>query len=343
MLESVWFALAVLTIAAYVVADGFDFGAGMLHLLVAKTDSERRTVFAAIGPFWDGNEVWLIATGGVLFLAFPRVLAAGLSGFYLPIMLMIWCLIARGIAIEFRSHHENSLWRSFFDVTFCGASALLPLLLGTALGNLVRGLPLDASGYLQMPLFTNLLPTLPVGVFDIYTASVGCFAMVCLGAHGATFLVVKTDGILQQRARRYALRLWWIVWGAIVPITWGTAQVNPGLLHQFLDRPVCWLLALVWIGSLAVAPWSLRRGAERLAFVASCCFLLGLLAATAACLFPVLLHSRLDSSFDLTVQNSAAGGHSLRVGLWWWGLGIPLALGYTALLVRLHRGKVSVV
>ena len=145
-MEALWFALAAVMVAIYVVMDGFDFGAGLLHPGVAKTDSERRQVLAAIGPFWDGNEVWLLAAGGVLFLAFPKVLAAGLSGFYLAIYLLLWVLILRGIAIEFRSLIRDAMWRRFWDGTFAAASLLAPVLLGAALGNVLRGVPLGAGG-----------------------------------------------------------------------------------------------------------------------------------------------------------------------------------------------------
>ena len=143
-METLWFVIVSLVLAVYVVLDGFDFGAGALHLFVARTDRERRQVLAAIGPFWDGNEVWLLAGGGVLFLAFPRVLATGLSGFYLAIMLLLWVLILRGISIEFRSHVEDPMWRIFWDTAFCAASTLAPVLLGAALANVLRGVPLDA-------------------------------------------------------------------------------------------------------------------------------------------------------------------------------------------------------
>src|SRR5215471_16645862 len=131
-----WFAIVSLMLTAYVVLDGFDLGAGALHLFVARSDQERRQVLGAIGPFWDGNEVWLLATGGVLFLAFPKVLASGLSGFYFAIFLVLWVLILRGIAIEFRSHVEHPLWRAAWDFVFGVASALMPVLFGAALGNL---------------------------------------------------------------------------------------------------------------------------------------------------------------------------------------------------------------
>src|SRR5882762_6489616 len=154
-MQMLWFGLASATLAIYVVLDGFDFGAGALHVWVARNDRERRQVLAAIGPFWDGNEVWLLATGGALFVAFPQVLAAGLSGFYFAIMLVLWCLILRGIAIEFRSHVRDPLWRAFWDATFALASTLLAVFFGAALGNLLRGLPLDSRGWFGLALFTN--------------------------------------------------------------------------------------------------------------------------------------------------------------------------------------------
>jgi cytochrome d ubiquinol oxidase subunit II len=151
----IWFGIAAVVVALYVVLDGFDFGAGTLHLFVARTDAERRQVLGAIGPFWDGNEVWLLAGGGVLFLAFPRVLAVGLSGFYFAIMLVLWVLILRGISVEFRSHVDDRLWRAFWDGTFWLASSLAPVLFGAALGNLVRGVPIDAEGWFTLSLFES--------------------------------------------------------------------------------------------------------------------------------------------------------------------------------------------
>ncbi len=194
-------------VALYVVMDGFDFGAGALHLLVARTDRERRQVLAAIGPFWDGNEVWLLAAGGVLFLAFPAVLAAGLSGFYLAIFLVLWTLILRGIAIEFRSHVEDRLWRSFWDATFAVASTLAPVLFGAALGNLLRGVPLSAEGWFALPLFASFSPTGALGILDWYTVLVGVFALVAILHHGALFLAWRTDGAVRARSLDAAQRL----------------------------------------------------------------------------------------------------------------------------------------
>src|SRR5713226_3462059 len=163
-MESVWFVIVSGMLAVYVVLDGFDFGAGILHRFVARTDAERRTVLAAIGPVWDGNEVWLVAAAGVLFMAFPRVYSAAFSGFYLALMIVLWLLILRGVAIESRSHEDNPLWREFWDTTFSLASALLAVVLGTALGNVVRGVPLDEAGFFAIPLFTDFQPGVRPGV-----------------------------------------------------------------------------------------------------------------------------------------------------------------------------------
>lgn len=338
-MEALWFWLAAVTIAVYVVADGVDFGAGMLHLRVARDDAERRAVLGAIGPYWDGNEVWLLAAGGVLFLAFPPVLAAGLSGFYLPIMMVLWTLILRGIAIEFRSHEDHVLWRAFWDGVFALASTLLPVLLGVALGNVVRGVPLDHTRYFHIPLWTDFGTAPPVGALDWYTVLVGVFSAVALAAHGAVFLAWKTSGAVRDRALRAALPLWFGVVALLPVVTWATASVNPDLFRGFAERPTAWLLAAGWVAGLIGAIGATREHRPLPAFVASSVFLGALLAATAASTFPVLLRATGGEALHLTAYNSAAGAASLRTGLWWWGLGIPLALVYVAVLLRVHQRR----
>ncbi len=167
---------------------------------MARTDAERRQVLGAIGPFWDGNEVWLLAAGGVLFLAFPRVLASGLSGFYLAIMLVLWVLILRGVSIEFRSHVGDGMWRSFWDAAFTLASTLAPILFGAALGNLVRGVPLDANGWFSLALWDSFSPRGALGILDWYTTLAGILALVAIAHHGALFLAWRTDGAVRERS-----------------------------------------------------------------------------------------------------------------------------------------------
>ena len=338
-MAELWFWIVSVMVAMYVVMDGFDFGAGGLHLLVAKTDAERRTVLAAIGPFWDGNEVWLLAGGGSMLLAFPKVLGAGFSGFYLAMFLVLWTLILRGCAIEFRSHVEGVLWRAFWDVAFSAASLLMPVLLGAALGNVLRGVPLTAAGTFELPLFTHFGATAPVGLLDWYTVLVGLFALVALLAHGSVFLAWKAEGEVGERSARLAPKLW-IAVGALWPlVAFATHRVNSAVFAGSLRNPLAMLFTALVLAGFAALILGLLRERPLLAFLGSAAFLLGLLAASAASVWPVMLPSVLDPAWSLTAHNSASTTASLRKALGWWCLGFPLALAYLAFLFRLHRGK----
>src|SRR5437870_2051181 len=177
-METVWFALVAFMLGMYLVLDGCDLGAGAIHLFAARTAPERRQILRAIGPVWDGNEVWLIASGGTLFFTFPRLYAASFSGFYLPLMIVLWLLVLRGLAVELRSHLRNPVWTAFWDGVFFLGSTLLELFLGVAIANVVRGVPLDGQGYFFEPLWTNLDPRGdPPGVLDWYTVLVGLLGL----------------------------------------------------------------------------------------------------------------------------------------------------------------------
>jgi cytochrome d ubiquinol oxidase subunit II len=340
-METAWFIIIALMLTVYVVLDGFDFGAGILHLFVAKTDSERRTVFASIGPVWDGNEVWLIASGGVLVYAFPRAYSAGFSGFYLPLMMALWLLIMRGLSIEFRSQEENPLWRSFWDGMFALSSVLMAIVLGAALGNVIRGVPLDETGFFAGPLFTNFLPGRSPGVLDWYTVLIGVFTLVTLAAHSALYLTWKTTGSVHDRSRLHARPLWSAVVVLGLAATAATALVRPQLYANLLARPWSWPLLALILASLVMVFIALRREQELTAFLASAGFLAGMLAATAAGVYPEILISTLDARYNLNIHNAAAGPMSLRIGLVWWGLAILLAIGYFVYLFRSFRGKVT--
>jgi cytochrome bd ubiquinol oxidase subunit II len=338
-----WFGIVALMFTIYVVLDGYDLGAGALHLIVARRDSERRQVLAAIGPFWDASEVWLLAAGGALFVAFPRVLAAGLSGFYLAIFLVVWSLIGRGIAIEFRSHVAEPLWRGFWDGMFAFASALLAILFGAALGNVIRGVPLDADGWFSTTLFTSFKPRPPVGLLDWYTVATGVFALIVLAGHGALFLCWKTDGEVHGRARRLAHGLYGTV-AVLWPLVTGLTQlVNPALLTALPGRPLAWLGLAMGLGGLVLALQAPRRGRHFAAFLGSCGFVSGLLIATAACVYPVLLRSLGDPALSVTAPTAGSSPEGLRTALTWWVVGFPLAVGYFVVLFRIHRGKAAAV
>jgi cytochrome d ubiquinol oxidase subunit II len=341
-MEPLWFVLVAFMIIAYVVLDGFDLGAGALYFVLASTEEERRTVIDSIGPVWNGNEVWLIAGGGTLFFAFPLLYASAFSGFYLPLNMVLWLLVLRGIGLEFRSHIENQIWRSLFDGFFSISSMLLAVFFGAALGNVVRGVPLDKNHVFFEPLWTNFLTGgSNVGILDWYTCGTALLALIALMVHGALYVALKSEGEVNLRARRVARRLLpglTALTAIGVPIT---AIIRPQTLENFREHPIAWLIPLAVVASL-VAMWMFERLArEKAAFVASCSYLVSMLAGAAAALYPTLLPSRVDPAFDITIYNSAAGPYALRAGLIWWGLGICLAIAYFVLVYRMFRGKVG--
>ena len=228
-METVWFCLVAVMIAMYVVLDGFDLGAGAVHLFVARTDAERRAVLRSIGPVWDGNEVWLLAGGGTLYFAFPALYASSFSGFYLPLMVVLWLLILRGIAIEFREHVQSLVWQPLWDAVFGLASALLAIFFGAALGNVVRGVPLDRAGTFFLPLWTDFTIAKDAGggILDWYTVLVAVAALATLAVHGALWIALKTEGDLEVRARRTAARAWWGLAALVVAITLAAPRSAP--------------------------------------------------------------------------------------------------------------------
>jgi hypothetical protein len=208
-METFWFVAVALMLTVYVVLDGFDLGAGIIHHVAAKTEAERRGILRAIGPVWDGNEVWLIAAGGTLFFSFPVLYAASFSGFYLPLMMVLWLLMLRALGIELRGHVDDPLWRRFWDFTFAGSSAALAMFLGAALGNVIRGVPLGAERVFFEPLWTDFLPIGRTGILDWYTVLTGIVAFAALAVHGANYIALKTEGSVQMRARQVGQRAGW--------------------------------------------------------------------------------------------------------------------------------------
>jgi cytochrome d ubiquinol oxidase subunit II len=338
-LETLWFWIVTAMLAVYVILDGFDLGAGALHLALARDEAERRLVLRSIGPVWDGNEVWLVAAGGVLFLAFPVLYAASFSGFYLPLMIVLWLLMLRGVAIEFRGHVASRVWGQAWDATFAGASALLAVFYGAALGNVVRGVPLDGEGSFFEPLWTDLSIEPPTGILDWFTLSVGALSLAALAMHGALWVAHKTEGGLQARARRAAAILWWGAAALTGGVTLLTFQVQPHVAQQLASRP--WGLALpaVALAGLLTARSLSARGADLRAFLASCTYLAGMMGSVAFGLYPYVLPANGTRAFSLTIVNAAASAHGLRVGLAWWIPGILLATAYVAVVYRQFRGK----
>ncbi len=337
-MEAVWYAALAVMLVAYAVLDGFDFGVGVAHLLVARTDAERRATIAAIAPVWDGNEVWLIAAGGTFVFAFPRAYAAAFSGLYLPMMIVVWLLVLRGIAIEVRSKLDDPLWRAAWDAVFAFSSGVMAVVLGVAIGNVVRGVPIDATGYFQEDLFAT--PGHP-GALDAYTALLGAFALVTLAAHGATYLALRTGGDVRARSIVVARRAWLGAIALALLASAVTAIAQRPFFAAVLERPWLWPLP---VGALAAAllarAWVARGGRELAAFLASCAFVALFLVATACALYPVILRSTLDASWTLDAHG-AATRRGMTVGFALWAPAIVLATGYFVFLFRTFRGRVT--
>ncbi len=339
-METLWFIIIAVMLTAYVVLDGFDLGAGVIYLIVAKSREERRTVLRAIGPVWDGNEVWLIAAGGTLYFAFPQLYASSFSGFYLPLMMVLWLLMLRAIGIEFRTHMENPVWQGFFDVVFSVASGLLAIFFGAALGNVIRGVPLGKDGYFFEPLWTNFRLSPHPGILDWYTVMAGVVALVTLTVHGALYVAIKTEGDVSQRARAVAVMLWPVQFFLTCVSLVATYFMRPHVMDNYRQHPIAILVPVAVAVSLGVMIWAAPKGREKLAFVGSTLYIAGMLVGAAFGLYPMVLPASTDPAYSLTVFNTAAGHHGLVVGITWWVIGMALALAYFFFIYRMFRGKV---
>jgi len=343
-METLWFMIVAVMVAAYVVLDGFDLGAGVIYLGAAQTASERRMIMRAIGPVWDGNEVWLLAAGGTLYFAFPLLYASSFSGFYLPLMMVLWLLMLRGIGIELGSHMENHVWRGFFDVIFSVSSILLCIFLGAALGNVVRGVPLGSDEYFFEPLWTNFRVNsgggTSNGILDWYTVLTGVIALVTLTAHGSLYIATKTENDLNHRARTTAMWAWPLQLLLTVAGLVATVSIRPGVLDNYKHHYVGLLIPVLVFGALALMMHGMIRRADKVAFVASAVYIVGMLVGAAFALYPIVLPASTDAALNLTIYNTKTGEHGLAVGFAWWILGMTLALSYFFLMFRMFKGKV---
>ena len=340
-MATLWFCLTAIMIAGYVLLDGFDLGAGIVQLFVARTEREKSQVLNSIGPVWDGNEVWLIAAGGTLFFAFPALYASAFSGFYLSLMIVLWLLILRGISIEFRSHLEGPLWQPLWSTVFGGASAVLAVVFGVALGNVVRGVPLDSHGYFFLPLWTDLRSGAQAGIIDWYTLIVGMASFLALAVHGSLWVVLKTEESLQERTRSFGAKCW----AGLIAITLLTSAVSffiqPNLIRQFRNHPWGVIFPAAAVAGMIGARVLSSRRKDLQAFLASGLYLVGMMTSAAFGIFPNVLPSSTAPNLSLTIYNAAAAEHGLIIGLWWFIPGMALATGYSVFVYRHFAGKVE--
>ncbi len=339
-MATIWFMIVAVMVALYVVLDGFDLGAGAVHLFIAKDNDERRTVIRAIGPVWDGNEVWLLAAGGTLYFAFPQLYASGFSGFYLPLMMVLWLLMLRAVGIEFRTHIQERVWQGFFDTIFGVSSILLAIFFGAALGNVVRGVPLNPDGYFFEPLWTNWRVGAQNGILDWYTVMCGVVALVTLVVHGSLYLATKTEGALNYRARKVASFFWPVQVLLTIFSLIATVYAVPGILTNYTRWPAGYLVPAVVIGSLIYMYFAHSRRNEKGAFLASSLYIIAMLVGAVFALYPRVLPASTGPQYDLTIYNSATGAHGMAVGFVWWTFGMILAAVYFVFVYRMFRGKV---
>ncbi len=342
-MPTLWFILVAFMLTMYVLLDGFDLGAGIIHLFVARTDTERRLNLRAIGPVWDGNEVWLIAAAGTLFFTFPLLYASSFSGFYLPLIIVLWLLMGRGVAIELRSRISNQVWASFWDGIFFLGSALLAIFYGAALGNVIRGVSLNAQGYFFEALWTDFNPlSANPGILDWYTILTGLLAFAALLTHGANYIAVKTEGTLNERARRISRAGWLITIPLAILASIATFYVQPQVYTSFAQRPWGIIFPLIALVGLLGAGFFNVLKRDTPALLSSGTFILGMLASAAFSLYPIVLPAvkRVNS---LTINNASASQYGLTVGLIWWSVGIVLAAIYFIITYRRFRGKVTTI
>lgn len=340
-METLWFVIVALMLAAYVILDGFDLGAGVIYLFAARDSNERKLILRAIGPVWDGNEVWLLAAGGTLYFAFPLLYASSFSGFYLPLMMVLWLLMLRAIGIEFRTHIENPVWQGFFDVVFSASSMLLTIFLGAALGNVIRGVPLRSDGYFFEALWTNFKVSANPGILDWYTVLAGLVALVTLTTHGALYIAIKTENDLSSRARATAIMLWPVQFFLTCFSFVATYFIRPSAIENYREHPIGLLIPILVAVSLAMIIWAAPKSKDKIAFAGSSLYIVAMLVGAAFALYPVVLPATTDPAYSLTIFNTAAGHHGLAVGLVWWILAATLALAYFVFIYRMFRGKVQ--
>ena len=339
---AVWYSVVSFMLIAYVVLDGRNFGAGMLHWFVARTPEERRQVIAAIGPLWTWHEVWLVGFGGTLVAIFPRLMASAFSGYYLALFLILWCLILRGISIEVGGHIKDRLWQTYWDFMFVISNYLLAIVFGAAAGNVARGVPVDADGNFSMAFFTDFNVRGYVGLLDWYTVSIAVLAAVMLAAHGGTYVTLKTEGPVHDRSQKFAKYLWIATIPLSVIVLIESRIVRPDLPGRAIYNPFWWLGLIVILASIAMLASGLTTRHELPAFLASTFLIASLLATGSAAIFPVMLHSTLAPENSLTAYAVAAGPTSLHIAAVWWPISFALTIFYFVFISKRYAGKVSV-
>ncbi|HOX03590.1 MAG TPA: cytochrome d ubiquinol oxidase subunit II [Candidatus Paceibacterota bacterium] len=330
-LNTTWFVLIGVLFTGYAMLDGFDLGVGALHLF-ARKDEHRRLMLNAIGPVWDGNEVWLVTGGGALFAAFPNVYATVFSGFYLAFMLLLAALIFRAVAIEFRSKKPMRWWRQMWDIGFAGGSILSSVLIGVAMGNIAYGIPIDGRGEYAGAFWGLLHP---------YALLLGVTTLALFMMHGAIYTAMKTEGELHEKVRVWIQNsiIFFILCYGVTTVA--TLLYAPHMAARMRANP--WLFSVALLNMLAIAniPREIHRGRDGRAFLSSCVAMMAMMALFALGMYPNLVLSHPEAANSLTIINAASSKKTLEIMLTIAVIGMPLVLAYTASIYWIFRGKVK--
>ncbi len=331
MLETIWFILWGVLWAVYFMLDGFDLGLGTLMPFFAKNDTERRIIYNAMGPFWDGNEVWLITAGGATFAAFPVAYAVMFNGLYSALLLLLFSLILRGVSFEFRNKVESPAWRALWDACLVVGSFLPALLLGVAFANIFQGIPIDKNGVFQGSFFSLLNP---------YGLAGGILFVLLFLVHGSLWLAVKSDGGLQQRAASAASRLWPILL-VVAVLFLAYTYVATNLFDNYFKIPILWVLPLLAVSGLLLIKAFVAKKAWWGAWFASSLTIVGVTLFGVAGLYPNLLPSSIDPEFSITAFNGSSSQLTLKIMLGVALVMVPIVIAYQTWVYIFLRNKVT--
>lgn len=329
-LNIIWFLLIAVLLIGYAVLDGFDLGVGVIHLFT-KDEEEKRINLNAIGPVWDGNEVWLLTAGGALFAAFPVVYATVFSSFYMALMLVLVALIFRAVSLEFRGKVDSPKWRKAWDLAFAISSFVAALLFGVAIGNILRGIPLDADAMYLGNFFMLLNP---------FSLLVGLISITLFTMHGAIYMMMKSEGEQRERMKKIAPSFWMVFVVLYMVATFFAIFESKYLFEGVLGNPVFWVVFILLLASIIYIPVGIKAEKFGWAFTASSVTIAMMIGMIGVSLFPMLVPSSVDLANSLTIYNASSTERTLFTMLIIALVGMPLVIGYTAFIYNKFKGKV---
>lgn len=351
-MELFWYLVISIVLIMFFILDGYDFGAGIVHLFYAKKESDKIVIAKSAGLFWDSNEVWLVAAGGLLFMAFPTFYASAFSGFYLPLIIILWLIILRATGLEFRNQFKFQLWKNFWDKVFGVSSFLLAFFFGVALGNIVRGANLGQvtngvsnfeAHYFFLPLFNSNFSPLDTdpGVFDWFTILIGFISVITLAIHGSNWIILKTNSSLNSMLKELIVKLNFVLLLLSALAMVSLTVIKPVPTHNFIDYPILIIFPAMYIFSLLNLFRVKSFKNETTGFINSSLMIFSGILTTFLSIFPELLPSTNSKNPALTIYNTTAGSYSLSTGIYWCVLGLALIVVYLLVQKRLLSGKID--